>query len=68
MLQAELLAERKSRVSTDQQGQRIAEFLDYGNWLTVRPDGPLWFRGYDQWGAEEGAAQIVTLVCRVSQF
>jgi hypothetical protein len=38
------------------------------NWLTVRPDGPLWFRGYDQWGAEEGAAQIVTMVCRVSQF
>jgi hypothetical protein len=42
VLQAELLAERKSRVSTEQQAQRIAEFLDYGNWLTVRPDGPLW--------------------------
>ena len=24
----------------------------------MRPDGPLWFRGYDQWTDEEGAAQI----------
>ena len=24
----------------------------------MRPDGPLWFRGYDQWTDEEGAAQL----------
>ena len=24
----------------------------------MRPDGPLWFRGYDQWTDEEGVAQI----------
>ena len=34
------------------------QFLGYGDWLSVRPDGPLWFRGYDQWTDEEGAAQI----------
>src|SRR6266550_5890264 len=53
------MAERKSRVSPDEQRQaRIAQFLGYQDWLSVRPDGPLWFRGYDQWTDEEGAAQI----------
>ena len=53
------MAERKSRVSSDEQRQaRIAQFLGYGDWLSVRPDGPLWFRGYDQWTDEEGAAQM----------
>lgn len=58
-VQAEAVAERKSRVSSDQQRQaRIVQFLGYGDWLSVRPDGPLWFRGYDQWTDEEGAAQV----------
>ncbi len=51
-VQAELTAERKSLVSSDQQRQaRLVGFLGYGDWLSVRVDGPLWFRGYDQWGA-----------------
>ncbi|MGZ4901148.1 MAG: hypothetical protein ACXV8X_15925, partial [Candidatus Angelobacter sp.] len=59
VVQAEVMAERKSRVSPDEQRQsRIAQFLGYGDWLSVRPDGPLWFRGYDQWTDEEGAAQM----------
>jgi Calcineurin-like phosphoesterase len=58
-VQAELTAERKSRVPSDQQRQaRLVGFLGYGDWLSVRVDGPLWFRGYDQWSEEEGAAQI----------
>jgi Calcineurin-like phosphoesterase len=59
VVQAEVVAERKSRVSSDEQRQaRIVQFLGYGDWLSVRPDGPLWFRGYDQWTDEEGAAQM----------
>lgn len=58
-VQAELTAERKSLVPSDQQKQaRLVGFLGYGDWLSVRVDGPLWFRGYDQWSEEEGAAQI----------
>jgi len=58
-VQAELSAERKSLVPSDQQRQaRLVGFLGYGDWLSVRVDGPLWFRGYDQWSEEEGAAQI----------
>ena len=58
-VQAELSAERKSHVSSDEQKQaRLMRFLGYADWLSVRVDGPLWFRGYDQWSEEEGAAQI----------
>ena len=58
-VQAELSAERKSHVLTDEQKQaRLMRFLGFGEWLSVRVDGPLWFRGYDQWSEEEGAAQI----------
>lgn len=58
-VQAELTAERKSRVSSDEQKQaKLIRFLGLGDWLSVRVDGPLWFRGYDQWSEEEGAAQI----------
>jgi hypothetical protein len=58
-VQAELTAERKQRVPTDQQSQaRLLQFLGYGEWLSVKVDGPLWFRGYDQWSEDEGNAQI----------
>ena len=51
--QAEVIAERKSRVPASQERQaKILEFLKYGEWLSVKPDGPLWFRGYDQWSDE----------------
>jgi hypothetical protein len=29
-----------------------------GTWVSVREDGPLWFRGYDQWSDGDGAAQV----------
>jgi hypothetical protein len=59
VVQAELTAERKSQVPVDPQGQaRLVQFLGYGEWLSVRVDGPLWFRGYDKWTEEEGMAQI----------
>ena len=57
--QAEVIAERKSLVPANEELQaKILEFLKYGEWLSVKPDGPLWFRGYDQWSDEEGTAQI----------
>jgi hypothetical protein len=57
--QAELSAERKSRSTPSEERQtKILQFLRFGDWLSVRVDGPLWFRGYDQWTEEEGTAQI----------
>lgn len=61
--QAELTAERKSRVASNEQKQaRLIEFLGLGDWLSIRVDGPLWFRGYDQWSDDEGAAEIGKLL------
>jgi hypothetical protein len=63
VVQAELTAERKSRVPPNEQNQAsLVQFLGYGEWLSVRVDGPLWFRGYDQWNEEEGAAQVGKLL------
>jgi Calcineurin-like phosphoesterase len=59
VVQAEITVERKGQVPADPQGQaRLVQFLGYGDWLSVRVDGPLWFRGYDKWSDEEGMAQI----------
>ena len=59
VVQAEISAERKHLVPADDRRQdRLLQFLKFGDWLSVRTDGPLWFRGYDQWTDEEGAAQM----------
>jgi Calcineurin-like phosphoesterase len=58
VVQGELLAERKSRVPSNPAVQaKILQFLDFSNWLCVREDGPLWFRGYDKWSEQEGLPQ-----------
>lgn len=59
VLQAEVIAELKSRVPpTNERHAKILEFLKHQDWLSVRVDGPLWFRGYDLWSDEEGAPQV----------
>jgi hypothetical protein len=59
VLQAEIIAELKSRVpATDERQAKIREFLKYQDWMSVRETGPLWFRGYDRWSDEEGAPLV----------
>jgi hypothetical protein len=59
VLQAEVIAERKARVPANAERlAKILEFLKFQEWLSVRVDGPLWFRGYDRWSDEEGAPQV----------
>jgi Calcineurin-like phosphoesterase len=59
VVQAEISAEQKSRVpSNPDLRARISQFLQFPTWLSVRTDGPLWFRGYDQWSDEEGSLQV----------
>jgi hypothetical protein len=57
--QAEISAEKKSRVPSNPDLQaRLFQFLQFPDWLSVRADGPVWFRGYDQWSEEEGSSQV----------
>jgi Calcineurin-like phosphoesterase len=59
VLRAEVSAELKSRVPVNNERQaKIQEFLKHEDWFSVRVDGPVWFRGYDQWSEEEGAPQV----------
>lgn len=36
----------------------MRNFLDYGGWLSVASNGPLWFRGYAQWTDAQVAANL----------
>ncbi|HXM67505.1 MAG TPA: metallophosphoesterase [Candidatus Acidoferrum sp.] len=58
-VQLELMAERASETPPDAEyHNRLVRLLGFNNWLCMRDDGPLWFRGYDQWSDEEGDQQI----------
>jgi hypothetical protein len=63
VVQAQISVDRKSGVKSGTSRQRrLVDFLEYRNWLSVRPDGPLWFRGYDQWTDEKGGPQITKVL------
>jgi hypothetical protein len=59
VLRAEISAELKSLAPANPERQaKIQEFLKHDDWFSVRVDGPVWFRGYDQWSEDEGAPQV----------
>jgi hypothetical protein len=59
VVQAEISAEQKSKIkSVPELRAKLSQFLQFPDWLSVRTDGPLWFRGYDQWSDAEGSAQM----------
>jgi hypothetical protein len=58
-VEAQLFADRTAKTEQDAEYQaRLVRLLGFNNWLCMRDDGPLWFRGYDQWSEEEGAPQV----------
>jgi len=63
LVQAQLSVDRKSSAMRSPYRQRrLTDFLGYRNWLSVRSDGPLWFRGYSEWTDEKGAPQITRVL------
>jgi len=46
------------KVSPQEVKQKLAPFQELGSWLIIAENGPLWFRGYDEWPDQEGAARI----------
>jgi hypothetical protein len=40
----------------------LEAFFKMGGWLSVHPDGPLWFRGYGKWTEEKGTPIIAELL------
>ncbi len=40
----------------------IKAFFNMGAWISVHPDGPLWFRGFGKWSEEEGTPQLAQVL------
>lgn len=58
-VQGELLAERTAGTPVDAEYHKVlVRLLGFNDWLCMRDDGPLWFRGYDQWSEQEGAPKV----------
>jgi hypothetical protein len=55
-------ARKASENAKDKNAEASKAFLSFGSWLSVHPDGPLWFRGYAEWSDAEGAAPVDRLV------
>jgi len=50
---------------TEQEEQHpkvLGSFLAYGGWLSIHPDGPLWFRGFANWSEDTGASHVADLL------
>jgi hypothetical protein len=58
-LLAQATADDPSRPPLSAETQHVLRFND---WLSVREDGPLWFRGYAQWSEEEGEARMPAIL------
>jgi len=57
--QGELLAERAAGKPPDAAYHNLLQrVLAVNSWTCMSDDGPLWFRGYDQWSEEEGTSQV----------
>lgn len=58
-VQLQLVEERSAQTPPDADfHNRLVHLLDVSNWLCMRDEGPLWFRGYDAWSDEAGVEQI----------
>lgn len=52
-------AAREPRASAT---ENLQSLLDFDRWLSVRAEGPLWFRGYAQWSDDEGGPMVDRLL------
>ena len=56
--------ELKAGVRDAQLRARLQELIDIPRWYSIRPDGPLWFRGYSEWPEEEGTGRLTAMLAR----
>jgi hypothetical protein len=61
MANAAAAALRQTEESAAEKRKLLESFLRIPNWLTLHPDGPLWFRGFAHWSDDEGELHVSTL-------
>ncbi len=54
----EMIIAAREELEIRQKDETLEAFLGLSNWLSINPDGPLWFRGYANWTDEEMATAI----------
>jgi hypothetical protein len=53
------VAGNKSNTPSDEKRMaKLAPYLKLNTWLCIRDDGPLWFRGYDEWSDAQGTPLV----------
>jgi len=48
----------------EQLARILQSYLKMGSWLSMSPEGPLWYRGYATWTDQEGAEKIAEILRR----
>jgi len=56
--QAQLFADGQAAPADEEYHAKLANLRAFNTWLCMRDNGPLWFRGYDEWSDAEGGARI----------
>jgi len=51
-----------SEKSSDPTAAALAELSQFSRWLSVSPEGPLWYRGYDHLSDAEGSQLLATFL------
>ena len=57
-VQAQLFADGQAASVDEEYHAKLAKLRGFNGWLCMRDNGPLWFRGYDEWSDAEGDARI----------
>ncbi len=58
----EMIEAAKQELEIRKKDETLEAFLGLSGWLSVHPEGPLWFRGYAQWTDEELNAAVPGLL------
>ncbi|MGH9857941.1 MAG: hypothetical protein ACRD4B_08865, partial [Acidobacteriota bacterium] len=58
----EIIDVAKEELAIKKKDETLEAFLQLGSWLSINPEGPLWFRGYAQWTNEELTASLPSLL------
>ncbi len=58
----EMIDAAKEEFEIRKKDETLETFLNLTTWLSIYPEGPLWFRGYAQWTDEELAAALPALL------
>jgi hypothetical protein len=58
----EMIDAAKQELDVRKKDETLEAFLGLSSWLSVYPEGPLWFRGYAQWTDDELSAALPALL------